>query len=346
MIELPRQPLAERILRAHLAADNPPQQLLFHGPAGAGKRRAAREVAWELVDPGGRHDPDEIALDITIVSGSGQVILRDDLTEPMADLAARPLVYEKRVLVIDEAARLVEDESAPQILKTLEEPPPRATLILVSDHPGELLPTIRSRCHPVPFRFPGWAELDANLDQFTRQMRAVGVGLGLAVLGGDASPALVVAGAQAGMEQFADANPSQKLASLRDEAERVEGKRGGKTAARRSEDQQRRERRRAVTDGWTHALDGWLGLVADALALSVGAEEPQRHPEHAAALREVASGEGAPRRLERTAEEIQQAQGQLALNPTTDLSIEALIVRIGDIGTPRERPLLPPGRLE
>ena len=346
MIELPHQPLAERILRAHLAAEHPPQQLLFHGPAGAGKRLAARQVAWELVDPGVAHGPDEVALDITVVSGSGHIILRDDIAGPIADLAARPMVHRRRVLVIDEAARLVEEESAPQILKTLEEPPPRASVILVSDHPGELLPTIRSRCHPVPFRFPGWAELDANLDDFTRQMRAVGMELGLAVLDGRASPVQLVTAAQQGMERFADANPSQQLAALAAEAERLDGQRGGKTAAKRHEDQQRRERRRAVTDGWTHALDGWLSLIADALALAMGASAPQRHPEHADALRAAAGGDDALRRLERTAEEIQQAQAQLALNPTTDLAVEALIVRIGDIGTPRERPLLPPGRLE
>ena len=55
MIAVPGQPLAERVLRAALARDAPPQQLLLFGPAGTGKRAAATEVAWALMDPAGAH---------------------------------------------------------------------------------------------------------------------------------------------------------------------------------------------------------------------------------------------------------------------------------------------------
>jgi DNA polymerase III subunit delta' len=37
-------------------------------------------------------------------------------------------------------------EAANSLLKVLEEPPPTVHLILLAEHPGELLPTIRSRC--------------------------------------------------------------------------------------------------------------------------------------------------------------------------------------------------------
>jgi len=37
-------------------------------------------------------------------------------------------------------------EAANSLLKVLEEPPAYAHIILLSDNPGELLPTIRSRC--------------------------------------------------------------------------------------------------------------------------------------------------------------------------------------------------------
>ena len=40
-------------------------------------------------------------------------------------------------------------EAANSILKVLEEPPAYAHIILMAEHPGELLPTIRSRCAPV-----------------------------------------------------------------------------------------------------------------------------------------------------------------------------------------------------
>lgn len=50
-----------------------------------------------------------------------------------------------RVVVVDGAEEM-NAASANAILKILEEPPPRAILLLVCSSPGRLLPTIRSRC--------------------------------------------------------------------------------------------------------------------------------------------------------------------------------------------------------
>jgi DNA polymerase-3 subunit delta' len=44
--------------------------------------------------------------------------------------------------------------AANALLKTLEEPPPRVLLILVSHQPGRLLPTVRSRCRKVAVGLP------------------------------------------------------------------------------------------------------------------------------------------------------------------------------------------------
>jgi DNA polymerase-3 subunit delta' len=44
------------------------------------------------------------------------------------------------------------DSAANAILKLLEEPPSRAMLILLSNRPGQLLPTIRSRCQRLDLR--------------------------------------------------------------------------------------------------------------------------------------------------------------------------------------------------
>ena len=64
-----------------------------------------------------------------------------------------------RVVVVDGAEEL-NQTSANALLKILEEPPPRAVLLLVCAAPGRLLPTIRSRCRrlrldPLPER-TGW----------------------------------------------------------------------------------------------------------------------------------------------------------------------------------------------
>ncbi len=54
-----------------------------------------------------------------------------------------------RVVVLD-GAEDMNQHSANALLKVLEEPPPRAALLLVSAAPGRLLPTIRSRCRHLP----------------------------------------------------------------------------------------------------------------------------------------------------------------------------------------------------
>ncbi len=50
-----------------------------------------------------------------------------------------------RVVVVDGADDMNRN-AANALLKVLEEPPKRAVLLLISDNPGRLLPTIRSRC--------------------------------------------------------------------------------------------------------------------------------------------------------------------------------------------------------
>lgn len=50
-----------------------------------------------------------------------------------------------RIVIVD-GAEYMNRHAANALLKTLEEPPPRAVLLLVCHAPGRLLPTIRSRC--------------------------------------------------------------------------------------------------------------------------------------------------------------------------------------------------------
>ncbi|MEM9250935.1 MAG: DNA polymerase III subunit [Planctomycetota bacterium] len=61
-----------------------------------------------------------------------------------------PVLSRHKVFVIDEA-ELLDGYAQNVLLKTLEEPPPNTTLILVTAREDRLLPTIRSRCQRVPF---------------------------------------------------------------------------------------------------------------------------------------------------------------------------------------------------
>jgi len=68
-----------------------------------------------------------------------------------------------RVVIVDDADTMTE-EAQNAILKILEEPPPKALLILVTHRPGRLLPTIRSRCRFMRFDAP-------NMTDFSRLLR-------------------------------------------------------------------------------------------------------------------------------------------------------------------------------
>jgi DNA polymerase-3 subunit delta' len=72
-----------------------------------------------------------------------------------------------RVLVIRPAETL-HPAAANALLKTLEEPPPQTLIVLVSDRPARLLPTIRSRCRVLDLPKP-------PRDEALKWLRAEGV---------------------------------------------------------------------------------------------------------------------------------------------------------------------------
>ena len=74
-------------------------------------------------------------------------VLREHVLDPIQS-AAR--LTHGKVFIIDEA-ELLQGVAQNLLLKTLEEPPPGTTLILVTASEDRLLPTIRSRCHRIAF---------------------------------------------------------------------------------------------------------------------------------------------------------------------------------------------------
>jgi hypothetical protein len=67
------------------------------------------------------------------------------IRDMIGELALLPVEGGARVAIIEAAHRMNEDAQA-ALLKTLEEPPARTTIILCADTEEPLLPTIRSRC--------------------------------------------------------------------------------------------------------------------------------------------------------------------------------------------------------
>src|SRR3954451_1625461 len=167
-----RHPHARAVLRAAVPPDGAPSHAyLFHGPAGAGKRAAARAFAAELLAEGAP-DPDNarervwhgVHPDLTWVTPSGAAeMLVGDIDEPVVAAASHtPFEARRRVFVI-ERAETMNEQSQNKMLKTLEEPAAFVHLILLSSRPGKLLPTIASRCQHVRFDPPDPEQLAERL---------------------------------------------------------------------------------------------------------------------------------------------------------------------------------------
>src|SRR5919107_4401329 len=167
---LDQHPHAAAVLGA--AIDGAPAHAyLLHGPAGSGKRDAARDFAASLLARGA-NDPDSARLrvrhgthpDLTWVAPSGaHEMLRRDVDEAVVSAASRtPFEATHRVFVL-ERADTMNDEAANALLKTLEEPPSYVVLLLLTDNPSQVLPTISSRCQPVRFDPLPAAELAERL---------------------------------------------------------------------------------------------------------------------------------------------------------------------------------------
>jgi DNA polymerase-3 subunit delta' len=156
-------PHARAVLGAGLGpGGRPSHAYLLHGPAGSGKRRIARALAGVLLADGAEDEQTARAVaarvargthpDLTWVAPSGAAeMLVSDIDEPVVAAATRtPFEARRRVFVI-EAVETLNEQAANRLLKTLEEPPAYAHLVLVSDRKEEVLATIVSRCVHVRF---------------------------------------------------------------------------------------------------------------------------------------------------------------------------------------------------
>ena len=156
------------------AAARPGHAYLLVGPRGSGIEDAAREFAAMLI---GVHDDERgrrlvmrsVHPDVVEFEPSGASYrVKEDVRERVLPEAARaPIEGERKVLVLFEAERLRgnQNESANAMLKTLEEPPDRTVVILVTGAPDDLLPTIRSRCQRIDFDPIADADIRATLER-------------------------------------------------------------------------------------------------------------------------------------------------------------------------------------
>lgn len=85
----------------------------------------------------------------------------DQVRRVIETIYYRPAEGRERVFIFTDSAFM--KEAANSLLKVLEEPPEFATIFLLAENAGELLPTIRSRCTVLPLRCLSLAEIEQYL---------------------------------------------------------------------------------------------------------------------------------------------------------------------------------------
>ena len=170
-------PLASRRLRNIIGERRIGHAYLLSGPRGVGKAQLAIAFAQALcctnVDADDRSQPcgacracrnvqrgahpDVERFDIAAQNALAEnptpraTLSIDTVRRLRSSAALLPLEASRRILIVDDAESLLEPAQQ-ALLKTLEEPPPAVTLLLLADEPETLLETVRSRCQEVSVR--------------------------------------------------------------------------------------------------------------------------------------------------------------------------------------------------
>jgi DNA polymerase-3 subunit delta' len=361
-----RHPHARSVLTAAIPpAGAPSHAYLFHGPAGAGKREAARAFAAELLAEGSTDPADArrraiegVHPDLTWVRPSGAAeMLVGDIEEPVIGAASRtPFESRRRVFVI-EGADTMNDQAANKMLKTLEEPPPFAHLVLLTNKLGNMLPTILSRCQLVRFEAATPDELSQRL-QTKNGVPPLTADACARLALGDAERALALALAEGpamrdAAEKFAratlrgtvgadrphtailDLGRARGDAAATAVAEQVAADadllpdREAKRAKREAETTGKRAHRRAHAATIDHCLQ-LIGLyLRDVAVVKDGVPELVLHVDRAQQVeKDAETSETSANRLRDAVGLVEEARTMQILNPSEELALEALASKV------------------
>ena len=160
--EILKQEPAVNLLKLSLQKNRLSHAYLFTGPKGVGKETTAWAFLFHLFCEKDKENPcgeckackkieKEIHPDIRILYPEKKEITIGQIRETIYFLRYRPLEAEYKIIFIKEADK-INLEAGNALLKSLEEPPPYAIFILISENFSKLLPTIVSRSQIVRFR--------------------------------------------------------------------------------------------------------------------------------------------------------------------------------------------------
>ena len=281
------QDQAVATLRA--AAERPSHAYLLVGSASSGMLDAARAFACEIIGvtddrtqalvARGAH-PDVVEFEPSTATytlaneirspRAGETARRDpSLPRVIPEIHKAPIEGLRKVVLLRDADRM-EPTVGNSLLKSIEEPPPRTVVMLLTDRPEGLLATIRSRCQRVDFAYapPARSAATAALQQvFASTVTRVDGRAGTTVE--------LVDELEAALDEATTAWEVAAAAELGELDEQIEQRgyppRTAVSLRKRLADRQKQELRRAKTDALIQGIGAIEQVYLDVLANSSGA---------------------------------------------------------------------------
>lgn len=160
-LEILGQDRAVSVLRHALANDRLAHAYLFVGPDGVGKKLTALTLAQAIFCQQKSFDPcdkcpscfkvkNRCHPDLFFLSSEGASIKIDQIRGLQKQISLKGIESHKKLAILDGVEKMT-PEAANAFLKTLEEPPVDAVIILITAQPSALLGTVISRCQLLRF---------------------------------------------------------------------------------------------------------------------------------------------------------------------------------------------------
>jgi DNA polymerase-3 subunit delta' len=228
----------------------------------------------------------------------------------------RPHEGRARLFIIEEADKM-NDQASNALLKTLEEVPPDAHLILLTARPASLLPTIRSRCQVVRFAPLAAAEIEAYLVK-NKQRAGTEARLAAQLAQGRLGRALAL-----NLDQYRQQRDAMLavLEALTARPDRVQ-------LLRAAEDLSDTKRK----DDFEPSLDALELLIHDAWRLALDARANIVNEDIREQLTKLGGGV-TNRRVAAWLAQIEELRGQLAVNVNRRVATDALLLTMAAVPT-------------
>ena len=305
-------------LRKALQGDRLSHAYLFYGPNGTGKKLAALQFAKALYCTAATADACDACAtchkiagrnhpDVLLIEPEGASIRIEAIRMIQNRLSYKPYESQRTTIIID-GCELLTLPASHALLKTLEEPPGNALLLLLTGRKEALPLTIISRCQLLPFRPLAPQHIASILSQ----------------RGVDAETARAAASLVEGsLDAFAETEPAQILAKRQAAHTLLSDALGARDPSLFSKARQFAGRREQCEE-----LLRWLELLCrDMVVLKIAPTAPLHNKDVRAELSELARPLTHERLLD-TCDLIEQLRHYLAMNVNPQLVFERLLVHL------------------